>query len=70
MKKLFTVLCDIMAVSTVLAIGSLIIWAAMALLGIRGADLAETVFIVSAAVVVIDTGLSYIVWNSTEEDDE
>lgn len=64
MKKLFITLCDILAVSAPIALIALAVWGLFALFGWAAAGIAETVFIVAATVVVIDTALSYIVWNN------
>ncbi len=76
MKKLFIALCDILAVSAVVALGALVIWGIAAMFNLSAAGTAKVVFIVAAIVVVIDTVLSYIVWNNggdlddTEEGDK
>lgn len=76
MKKFFIALCDILAVSVIVALVALVIWGLSILLGWAVADTAEFVFTVAAVIVVVATCLSYIVWDNggelddAEEDDE
>lgn len=64
MKKLFIALCDIMAVSTVVALIALAVWGLGVLFECAFLTAAKSVFIVAAVVAVVDTALSYIVWDN------
>lgn len=62
MKKLFIVLCDIMAVAAVVAVVSLAAWIFTAPFGSPAAGTAKTVCIVAAIVAVVAVVASFIVW--------
>ncbi len=62
MKKLFIVLCDIMAVAAVVAVVGLAMWIITALIGAPATGTAKTVCIVAAIVAVVATVASFIVW--------
>lgn len=70
MKRLFIILCDILAISAVVAMVALVVWGVSAFFRLAAAGTAKTVFIVAAVVVVIDTVLSYIIWDGNQEGDE
>lgn len=73
---MFIVLCDILAISAVVASAALVVWGLGALFGWAAADTAEFVFTVAAIIAVVAAILSYIVWDNggelddTEEGDE
>ena len=70
MKKLFIALCDILAISAAVALGALVVWGIAAMFNLSATDTAKAVFIVAANIVVIDTVLSYIVWDNGGELDD
>lgn len=70
MKKLFIALCDILAISAAVALGALVVWGIATMFNLSAADTAKAVFIVAAIIVVIDTVLSYIVWDNGGELDD
>ncbi len=69
MKKLFVVLCDVLAIAAAVALIALVVWGLGALFSWAAADTAKSVFIVAAIIVVIDAALSYIVWDNGGEPD-
>lgn len=76
MKKLFIVLCDILAASAAVAAVAFVAWSLGALFGWAVADTAGFVFTVAFVIIVAATILSYIVWanggdpNDTKEGDK
>ena len=64
MKKLFVVLCDVMAVAAIIAVVFLVWWAVSAALGWEAARTMRSICIGSAVVSVIATIASFIVWRN------
>ena len=64
MKKLFVVLCDVMAVAAIIAAVFLVWWAVSAALGWEAAGTMRSICTGSAVVSVIATVASFIVWRN------
>lgn len=64
MKKLFIVLCDIMALAVVVVVAALVVWAISALGGWPAAGPAKTVAVVAAIVAVVSCAASYAAWRN------
>ncbi len=64
MKKLFIILCDIMAVAAIIATVFLVWWAVAAALGWEAAGTMRSICAGSAVVSVIAAVASFIVWRN------